>query len=472
MYNHSSYAIAVILFFVSEITHCYSQTDSSSSYQKVVVEKIALAGNKITRPAIIQRELIFHEGDTIPQFVLDNAIERSRENLLNTSLFNFVTITQQKLDGNKDYIIVDVTERWYVFPVPIFELVDRNLNEWWLNKDFSRTNYGFYLNWSNFRGRRETLKVLFRYGYSQRIGFSYSIPYINKSQNSGLSFAFWQSRNHEIAYTLNKSKLRYYKNSSVFVRKEYLASAELTHRDGIYKNYSISAEYHNNKVSDTIRTLNNDYYVTGKNTQKYFSLQLEYKDDHRDIKNYPLQGYFFDFTLVKDGFGFTSDDPNSLYTTLFFKKFWKLNTTWHTAASAKFKLSGQNDVPFFNQRALGYGGDVLRGYEYYVINGENYALLKSDLKFTLVQPHVYKVPVNVLKKFTTIPYALYLNAFGDAGYVRDKRFAKTNPLANTWQYSYGLGMDYVSYYDIVLRVDYSINRFGERGFFVHLTAPI
>ena len=254
MYKQKCFTIiALCFFFFSEINFSYSQTDSSdTSFQKLIIEKISLAGNKTTRASIIQRELIFHEGDTLPQFVLDNAIERSRENLLNTSLFNFITITQQKIEGNKVYVIVDVAERWYVFPVPIFELVDRNFNEWWQHKDLRRANYGFYLSWSNFRGRRETLKILLRYGYSQRIGFSYTVPYINKNQNNGLSFAFWQSRNHEIAYALENSKLLYYKNKGVYVRKEYSGSAEFTHRDGIYKDYSMSAEYHSNKVSGNI----------------------------------------------------------------------------------------------------------------------------------------------------------------------------------------------------------------------------
>jgi hypothetical protein len=44
-------------------------------------------------------------------------------------------------------LLVDVNERWYTFPVPIFELSDRNFNEWWqnYNHDFRRVNYGLRL---------------------------------------------------------------------------------------------------------------------------------------------------------------------------------------------------------------------------------------------------------------------------------------------------------------------------------------
>ncbi|MEP7169786.1 MAG: POTRA domain-containing protein, partial [Bacteroidota bacterium] len=132
------------------------------SWKKVIVKQILLVGNKITKPSIITRELFFHEGDTLSNYVLQDAMKRSRENLLNTSLFNFVEIYDQPdaNDSTQTFVIVRVTERWYLFPLPIFELVDRNFNEWWLKKDFSRTNYGAYIVRENFLGRKQSLSVL------------------------------------------------------------------------------------------------------------------------------------------------------------------------------------------------------------------------------------------------------------------------------------------------------------------------
>ena len=48
-------------------------------------------------------------------------------------------------------------------------------------------------------------------------------------------------------------------------------------------------------------------------------------------------------------------------------------------------------------------------------------------------------------------------AFADMGYVNDKRYATANPLANNWLHSYGAGLDFVTYYDKVLRLEYSFN---------------
>ncbi len=440
--------------------------------QPLVVEKIIITGNKQTKIHIITRELIFHEGDTLPWEVLNNAMERSRENLLNTSLFNFVTITHQEVEGNKVYIIIELIERWYIFPVPIFELVDRNFNEWWQDKNFKKANYGGYLSWENFRGRRENVRLLIRYGYAQRFEFSYNVPNIDKEQNNGLLFSGGETRYHEIVYKLENNKLVYFKNPDDFIRKEYKASIKYSHRSGFNKTVSVIGEYHYNEIADTVLHYNADYFVTGQTTERFPTLVLQYRNDSRDLRNYPLKGYFLNLDFVKEGFGLSGDDPSGTYAVLQYKKFWEINDAWHAAVSGKFKLSGQNDVPFYNQQALGYGGDLLRGYEYYVINGENFALLKTNIKLTLVRPGTIQVPINITKRFTKVPYALYLNAFGDAGYVRDRRFSKNNPLSNSWQYSYGAGLDYVTYYDIVLRVDFAINKFGESGFFIHLTAPI
>ena len=43
--------------------------------------------------------------------------------------------------------------------------------------------------------------------------------------------------------------------------------------------------------------------------------------------------------------------------------------------------------------------------------------------------------------------------------------------SNEFLYGYGLGLDFVTYYDIVFRVEFSANKFGETGLFLHFNAP-
>lgn len=48
----------------------------------------------------------------------------------------------------------------------------------------------------------------------------------------------------------------------------------------------------------------------------------------------------------------------------------------------------------------------------------------------------------------------------------------TSVLQNSLLYGTGVGIDFVTYYDKVLRVEYGINGLGESGLFLHLVAPI
>ena len=166
----------------------------------VIISKVFVIGNKITKDHIVVRELAFHIGDTIPASEFEAKRVRSEENIYNTSLFNSVKLTYLKNPDATTSVYVILKERWYIFPLPVFEVVDRNFNVWWRTKDFSRIVYGGVLSWNNFRGRNETVALALRFGYIQQVSFSYSIPYINKNQHSGLNFGFSYSRNHQAAY--------------------------------------------------------------------------------------------------------------------------------------------------------------------------------------------------------------------------------------------------------------------------------
>lgn len=445
-----------------------AQEDSSI----VVIKQLLITGNKITRMAIVNRELVFQENDTIPREFFARSLERTRENLMNTNLFNFVTVHHQMTSATDAVVIIDLTERWYIFPVPIFELVDRNFNEFAKTGDWSRINYGAFLNWDNFRGMNESVRMQFKWGYSQRIGLSYTIPYINRNQEEGLSFGVSYARNRESGYLVDDSKLKLFKDENSFVRKEILAGVRYTRRSGFYNTGTFSAEYKYNAIADTLALLNPDFLGQGRTRQQSLILAYQFRSDHRDYKVYPLKGYLIDFDIVKNGTGLLENEPDLMYLAVQGKYFRKLASRWHFATTIKGKLSGQSEASYFNTRGLGYGNELLRGYEYYVIPGENYLLHRNTIKFTLLPTQVISLPFNILEKFRTIPYAFYLNGNFDLGYVRDRKTRAMNPLANTLLYGYGVGIDYVTYYNLVFRLEYSFNKFGENGFFLHFTAPI
>jgi len=102
----------------------------------------------------------------------------------------------------------------------------------------------------------------------------------------------------------------------------------------------------------------------------------------------------------------------------------------------------------------------------------HYALLKNNLKFVLVPTRVQNFNFIPSEKFSKLYWALYLNIFADVAYVSDTRQNVYNPLANDVILGYGIGLDLVTYYDFVIRLEYSFNKMGESGFFIHFMPSI
>ena len=128
------------------------------------VNSIEIEGNKITKRATVLRELSFEIGDSLTREEFNEKLKQSELNIGSQWLFNFVDIVPNYNENNID-IAIEVVERWYVWPYPILEISERNFNVFWDSlqnsnfTDFSRLNYGVFLNWYNFRGRNELLKM-------------------------------------------------------------------------------------------------------------------------------------------------------------------------------------------------------------------------------------------------------------------------------------------------------------------------
>jgi hypothetical protein len=164
------------------------------------------------------REIIFRTGDLVPRGELDSLISLSRQNLQNTLLFNFVEIHKSfpEPDSTGAVILVSVIERWYIWPVPILLISDRNFNVWWKTKDLSRLSYGFYIDWRNFRGRKESLVLRFQWGYNRNVGFQYTIPYINRAKTLGIGFCMGYARQKETAYQTTYNKQDFFREQNGF----------------------------------------------------------------------------------------------------------------------------------------------------------------------------------------------------------------------------------------------------------------
>jgi hypothetical protein len=457
----------------------FCQTDDpqrKAITSSIIVGEIILTGNRITRPYIIYREILFGTGDVIPLKRWNEVLDGSRQNLLNTSLFNFVEI-ETEIRG--DSSIIDVTfhfvERWYIWPIPLVELADRNFNEWWETRDFSRLNYGLYLNHNNFRGRRELLQALFLTGYSQAFAISYLKPNVNRAQTIGFGLNASYNRRRELAFATRNDQPVYFDHPGEYSMSNFMINAMFYYRPKIHESHSFWLQYSAYRFSDTLQKLNPDFFQGDNNSPRFLSMLYEFRSDHRNLKYYPTSGYYFDLVLSKHGLGFSQNNGINIFNvSTTYKNYTELLPRWFLLSGATLKISSSSRQPYFMNRSLGYMYDFVRGYEYYVVDGQHLGLLKTNIKYQVLQPTIIRLPFIKTEKFNKLHLALYLGFHSDIGYVLEPNNHETNgnQLPNRLLWGNGIGFDIVTYYDRVMRMEYSINHLGEHGFFLHFLAPI
>jgi outer membrane protein assembly factor BamA len=464
--------IAVIIFLI------FHALTARSDALFVIAGKITLSGNKLTRDYIILRELKFREGDTIPISKLPGVLDRAKDNVFNTRLFNFVTFdTAMNRSNSRMDLRIEVIERWYLWPIPYFQLSEQNINAWMKSWDLSKLTFGIDLTFFNVRGRNETLKMMLHFGFNQRYGFEYRIPYINRKQTLGLVFGAGIDLNRQVNCGTVDNQPVYLTGTDGYPKQLTWATAGLLIRPNIYVIHTLRVSWNHYYFQDTLLHLPG-YALSFDNIQDYAGLYYQYKNDHRDIQFYPLRGWYFD---AEFNHFIPYADAHNTYLRSLFRKYFQLANRWYYAFSVLGKLSFTKQQPFYFQKGLGYGNECVRGYELYVVDGQHYVLFRSNAKFAILPQRVEKIGFIRTSKFNTIPLALYANAFADLGYVyayqqkitgTENALMPFNSLQNALMIGYGLGLDFTTYYDVVIRLEGSINLLGRPGIYLSFVAPI
>ncbi|MBL6445246.1 BamA/TamA family outer membrane protein [Fulvivirga sp. 29W222] len=449
--------------------HAYSSADSTAVEGRYIyIDNIFIIGNKQTRDKIILREMSLKRGEYYFDEDLKDIIKSDRSKIINTRLFNTVEITTLELaDGVVD-VVVRVSERWYTFPAPIFDLVDRNFNDWWQNQnhDFSRVNYGLKLYRNNMRGRNETLKLEMQFGFTKQFGLSYDLPYIDRAQRHGISIDYLYAENKNIAIRTVEHK-RIFFDSESLLKLRRLYNIGYRFRNSFYTRHTVNITFNDNEINDTIANINPEYYLNSQTSQRYFSISYDLNIDKRDVNSYPLHGHRTVFSVDKFGLGFYNDlDQFSINVN--HARFLNLTRNFYLSNYSAFYFSGPERQPYANLRGLGYRKDFVRGYELYVIEGQKFYLNRTTLKKRIFDT---KLRLNFLpiEQFRDFPLAIYIKTYFDMGYVENfENYEQNTRLTNRYLFGTGAGIDFVTYYDTVIRFEYSVNREKEAGIFLHL----
>lgn len=478
VYNFSGFLLVLALLAYSSdsrsqstpIGTVFSDSVKKEDSRQVYIDNIFITGNRKTKDKIILRELSVEKGKTYNYEGLQELLDLDQNKIYNTRLFNTVEVGMLELDPTKIDIVVQVDERWYLFPIPLIDLIDRNFNDWWENydHDFSRIIYGLSLYHFNMRGMNERMTLTAQFGFSRRYEFQYDIPYIDRSQQNGLGFFVKYIEYNNLHYDniLNK---RVFLESEELLKTNVFTGLSYVRRNSFYTRHFIDVAYSDSEVADTIISLNPNYIGIDGNRQQYFMARYTFNYDKRDIVAYPLDGYKIGASIEKIGLGFF-DDVDVLNFRLSYSKFIKMRKGFYFSNYSSAYLSTPSDQPYSVMNGLGFGNDVVRGYELYVIHGQNYLINKTSLKKDIFSGST-ELKNFPLQQFRHFPYAFYLKTYFDIGYSQNTQNYEGNEyLADQLLFGGGMGLDIVTMYDVIVRLEYSFNSIGENGFFFHITS--
>lgn len=445
---------------------------------ELIIRSVTINGHKRTKDYIILREVPFRAGTKFFRKQLEEAIEQARMNVFNTQLFLEVIPRITGWDEQHVDILFDVKERWYIFPSPYFKLVDRNPNQWLVEQDGSleRVNYGLKLNWDNVSGRRDKLNFNFINGYTREYSVFYEQPYADKKLERGFLGGIFYKQSRQMAYATDSNKQVFFPvgNAQInaFVRTTVKIEAGYTIRKGVNHRHAFRLSFVDELIPDTIGAIitNNTikgylpYFTDNKSRQRYGEFVYTYQYFNANNNVYPWKGFLFSGSFTQRGLG--AKGMNLWQFQGKGGKFFQLSKKTSASAVGYYMVKVPFKQPMYNMAALGYGDWFLRGLEYYVIDGVQAGILKTTLRQEVAN---INVPTFIIKneKYKKIPFKIVAKVYGDIG-ASHLPAVSNSILNNRFLYTYGAGIDVLSYYDFVARFEYSFNQLGQKGLFLHM----
>ena len=454
MTQKSYWLKAIISLLVLLLFKCLS-ADVLTAQESFVIAQIEIEGNKRTKASVILRELDFKIGDTLSVSNLSARSDNNEQLVLNTSLFTEVQIEFITVEGQQAKAIVTVREFWYVFPLVLFKLADRNFSIWWTehNRSLDRVNYGVRFFHQNLTGRRDRLRLITQLGFLKQIELAYDLPMLGDNENLGVFADMHFSNQKQVAYITEGSRLKFFgEEGEPVLLKRFRVGAGTTYRDGIFKYHTAKVFYSSSSIGASIAALNPEYFLNGLTQQQHLTLQYDFTIDKRDVKAYPIKGYQVSLFAQKDGFGFKGEDVNTLSAVASYARFIPLGKRQIHSFGAKIKgryTFNRSEQPYTHVSAIGYIPNVLKGYEFYVVDGLDYIYLKTHFRIRLLKKDINWGNWVFLQQFRYMPLKIFFTINNDVGYVNAPYNGLKSTLSNEWLWGRGVGIDFLLYLSLI-----------------------
>jgi outer membrane protein assembly factor BamA len=440
--------------------------------QLFTIASINIQGFKKTKLKVIARELTFEKENTFSFAELQTQLETSQQNIFNTALFlqiKVLAIAQPEHKSKLD-IFIEVKERFYILPEPLFDLYDRNYKVWRniYNSDIHRIRYGIRFKYNNFTGNRDVLRINLINGFSKEATVNYSYPYLDKKMKWGLQVAAGFTKKIGISYidSANAGLPRKVcatcvePNFTLFQGKDQFANLSIFYRNKLYARHQFSVSIVNSKIADTIATVNPNFFTKANTEHQFVDINYTFFYNKVDYFAYPTKGMSMVSGLSQR---FTTNNLNQTLIFARLNKYWQLNHKINFATQLATAVRVSNNSSFYNLRSTNVATANIRGFEQYLLVAKNEFGFKNTLSYQLLNKHI-QLPRKI-KNHEYVPIRFYINAFIDAAYITTPH-PNYSVMHNRLLNSKGIGIDMITIYDYVLRFEMSYNKFAKISFFV------
>jgi outer membrane protein assembly factor BamA len=431
------------------------------------VDEIRIEGNDRTQDKVILREWNLIVEDSMQKIDESEYLLTLENRLYNLNLFNqvnaqFITVRESVV------LLIEVVEKWYIWPIPFLEFSDRNFNIWQsLEFGADRTNYGLYLFNYNLFGLNHTAKFSLVEGYHSKYGLEYRIPFLVNDPKLSLQFGYQYKSQDELWHQTTEDRLEFYSNRERGLIKSHTAYFGLGQQMDVYSNLGIQLGYQRTEV-DTDAVYNaygQPFLEQGAHQQELYHITAYWYDDSRDNRFFPMEGRSLSLQATQ-----TFGSMRNLALSMRQAYYGHLSGAGYWGVSLLAVHNTNGERAYLNNRMFGYNRYV-RGYENYVIDGQSSGLVKAAYRFNLLD-NDFPLSFVPFKNYKLLPVQAVLECFVDAGYVVNNQVVGKNDLPNSSLVGAGIGLNVLAYNDKVFRFEYSMNARSESGWYVHFTKSL
>jgi outer membrane protein assembly factor BamA len=450
--------------------------NESISQQYYFIRDITIIGNKKTDINTIFKELPFERGDLIEASSLETLMEIGEENLNNLSLFNFVEVYHSEFSDIKSKyqdiaIFIDLQERWYYWPIVSMTLEGRNLSSWIKEPEWNKITLESGFRIDNIAGKNQTLKALLTSGYNKGFMFEYSNIHLDRKGRHllGINLTRLYSRTENV--TVMENAPFYIKSDTTFLTSKYSATLAYTYRPRLRLRHKIEMAFVYAEIEQSVLDFNPHYWGSDDLERRGYSIKYSLIADQRDNIQYPLDGHYIKTSIT----GFSDNKFNIRRTNVEgdFRIYGKIKPQLFYSVKTNIGISKSNVEAYLFNRAIGYNNINLRGYEYYVADGQHYFVISPTIKYNILPDTRFNIGfLSFIPQFSNIHFALYAKAFSDIGYAFHNNPTQCDGLSNKLLHSWGVGLDIAAYYDITISADLSMNKLGDCGFYISFLTPV